>query len=334
MTESASARPIDVAVCSDLDELDIRPHLDRIAAEGHTVRFLTGWDRDAILAEAGDADALMLGYGTVDAAVIDALPRLGMIALASMGFDNVDLAAAERRGVAVSNIVGAATEEVATHALALTLDAVRGISSYDRSVRDGGWDLESIPVQPRLSGRTLGVVGLGRIGVAYLERARPLFGRLVGHDPFLPDDRVRQLGIEPATLDGLLRTADVVSLHLPLTEQTHGLIGAEALAAMKEDAVLVNVSRGALIDSTALRDALDRGRLRAAALDVLDEEPPGAGHPLVGHPRVTVTPHAGFRSAEALEDYVRLQADNILAWAGTGAALTPVPALTPFPALG
>ncbi|CAM5387442.1 C-terminal binding protein [Leifsonia shinshuensis] len=327
MTESASARPIVVAVCSDLDELDIRPHLDRIAAEGHTVRFLTGWDRDAILAEAGDADALMLGYGVVDADVIDALPRLGMIALASMGFDNVDLAAAGRRGVAVSNIVGAATEEVATHALALTLDAVRGISAYDRSVRAGGWDLESVPVQPRLSGRTLGVVGLGRIGVAYLERARPLFGRIVGHDPFLPDDRVRSLGIEPATLDELLRVADVVSLHLPLTEQTHGLIGAQALAAMKEEAVLVNVSRGALIDSTALRDALDRGRLRAAALDVLDEEPPGAGHPLLGHPRVTLTPHAGFRSAEALEDYVRLQADNILAWARTGAALTPVPAL-------
>ncbi|MDN4613839.1 C-terminal binding protein [Leifsonia sp. F6_8S_P_1B] len=330
MTHDASSRPVNVAVCADLDALDVRPQLDRLTAEGHAVTVLRGFDKRAIIAEAAEADALMLGYGDVDEEVLEALPRLRMVALASMGFDNVDVVAAARRGVAVSHIVGAATEEVATHALALALDALRGISAYDRSVRAGVWDLEVVPVQPRISGLTLGVVGMGRIGAALAERARPLFGRIVGHDPFLPDDRIRRQGVEPAGLEEVLRSADVVSLHLPLTEQTAGLIDADALATMRQEAVLVNVSRGGLIDTGALRAALDAGRLRGAALDVLDTEPPGAGHPLIGHPRAIVTPHAGFRSAAALDDYVRLQAENVLAWARTGIPLTPVP----VPALG
>jgi len=312
-----------VAFCADLVELGADSALERLRVAGLQVDLLPGGDGATIAAHARDADALMLGYGVVDEPVLAALPRLRFIALASMGSDNVDVEAARRRGVAVSNVLGAATEEVATHALALALDALRGISTYRSAVASGRWALDAAPMPRRLSELTLGVVGLGRIGLAFAERAKPLLGRIIGFDPMPRPEAVEGL-LELRELQEVLATADVLSLHLPLLPQTERLIDARALAAMPRDAVLVNVSRGGLIDSAAVRAALDEGHLAAVALDVLDEEPPAPGHPLVGHPRAIITPHAGFLSERALRDYVELQVDNVLAWARTGSPLTPV----------
>jgi phosphoglycerate dehydrogenase-like enzyme len=326
LTTETLPRPLHIAVCGDLTDLNVQSAFGSLEAAGHRVTLLSAGDKDTVISEAGDADALMLGYGEVDDEVLEALPRLRMIALASMGFDNVDLESAARRGISVSHIVGAATEEVATHALALALDALRRTSAYDRAVRAGTWNLESAPIPPRISQLTLGVVGLGRIGMALVERARPLFGTILGFDPFLPDDRIRKLGVQPATFDEVLANAEVLSLHLPLTDETADLLNAETFARMKRGATLVNVSRGGLINSADLREALDNGTIGAAALDVLDVEPPPADHPLLGHPLVTLTPHSAFLSDAALADYVRLQAENVLTWARTGTPLTPVPA--------
>ncbi|WP_413317176.1 C-terminal binding protein [Agrococcus sp. 1P02AA] len=309
-----------VAVCRDLDELDIEAGVRILEAAGCRVVRLSADDPDTIAGEAAEAEALLIGYTRVDAALLDRLPRLGVIATASMGFDMVDIDAATDRGIWVANVLGAATEEVATHALGLALASVRGIVAHSAAVRAGGWDLDAAPTPSRLSQQTLGLVGLGRIGLALAERASATFGRIVGFDPFASETP----GIERMSADAVLAAADVLSLHLPLTSETAGYLNADRIALMPRGATVVNVSRGGLVDADALVAALDSGHLAGAALDVLETEPPAAGHPLVTHPKVIITPHTAFLSDAAMADYVRLQAENVLAWLRAGRPSTPV----------
>ncbi len=309
-----------VAVCRDLDELDIEAGVRMLEAAGcHVVR-LSADDADTIAREASDAEALLIGYARVDAPLLERLPRLGVIATASMGFDMVDVDAATARGIWVANVLGAATEEVATHALGLALASTRGIVTHATAVRAGGWDLGAAPTPRRLSQQTLGLVGLGRIGLALAGRASATFGRVVGYDPYAAETP----GIERMSADDVLAAADVLSLHLPLTDETAGYLNAERIARMPRGATVVNVSRGGLIDAAALVTALDSGHLAGAALDVLETEPPAADDPLVTHPKVIVTPHSAFLSDASIADYVRLQAENALAWLASGQPATPV----------
>jgi phosphoglycerate dehydrogenase-like enzyme len=322
-TEPVSAKPVAgrvVAVCRDLDDLDIAAGVRMLEAAGCRVVRLSADDPETIAREAAEAEALLIGYTRIDAALLDRLPRLGVIATASMGFDMVDVEAASARGIWVANVLGAATEEVATHALALALASSRGIVAHADAVRGGGWDLDAAPMPRRLSQQTLGLVGLGRIGLALADRASATFGRVVGADPYAGETP----GIERMSADEVLATADVLSLHLPLTDETAGWLGAERIARMPRGATVVNVSRGGLIDSAALIAALDAGHLAGAALDVLGTEPPAADDPLVAHPQVIVTPHSAFLSDASMADYVRLQAENALAWLRTGRPATPV----------
>ncbi|WP_347754795.1 NAD(P)-dependent oxidoreductase [Agrococcus sp. ProA11] len=324
-TEAAAAGSRVVAVCRDLDELDIEAGVRMLEAAGCTVLRLSADDPDTIAREAADAEALLLGYARVDADLLARLPRLGLIANASMGVDMVDVDAATARGVWVANVLGAATEEVATHALALALAASRRLIPYVDSVRSGGWDLEAAPMPRRASEQTLGLLGLGRIGLALAERASATFGRVVGYDPYAGETP----GVERMSADEVLAAADVLSLHLPLMPETAGYLNAHRIALLPPGATVVNVSRGGLIDEPALLDALERGHLAAAALDVLATEPPAADDALVAHPRVLVTPHAAFRSDASMADYVRLQAENVLAWLRTDRPVSPVNAPLP-----
>ncbi|GAA1422846.1 C-terminal binding protein [Agrococcus citreus] len=309
-----------VAVARDLDELDIETGVRMLEAAGCRVVRLSADDPDTVAREAADVDVLLIGYARIDAELLDRLPRLGMIATASMGFDMVDVEAATARGVWVANVLGGATEEVATHAFGLALASARGIVDHAVAVRAGGWDLGAAPTPRRLSQQTLGLVGLGRIGLALAERASATFGRVVGFDSYAGDTP----GIERMTADEVLAAADVLSLHLPLTDETAGYLNAGRIARMPRGATVVNVSRGGLIDATALIEALDAGHLAGAALDVLETEPPAADDPLVTHPKVIVTPHSAFLSDASMADYVRLQAENALAWLATGRPATPV----------
>lgn len=313
-----------MAVCRDLDELDIEAGVRMLEAARCRVVRLSDDDPDTIAREAADAEALLVGYARIDAALLDRLPRLGAIATASMGVDMVDVDAATARGIWVSNVLGAATEEVATHALALALASARGIVAHASDVRAGGWGLGAAPVPRRLSELTLGLVGLGRIGLALADRASATFGRVVGCDPYTGETP----GIERMSADDVLAAADVLSLHLPLTDETVGYLDADRIARMPRGATIVNVSRGGLIDTAALVAALDSGHLAGAALDVLETEPPVADDPLLTHPKVIVTPHAAFLSDASMADYVRLQAENALAFLGTGRPATPVNAPT------
>lgn len=318
-----------IAVYTDADDTDITPGVALLEAAGFDVRVLNTRDAQEIIVGAAGATVLLPGYAAITREVIEALPELKLIALMSMGFDYVDIDAATERGVWVTNVPGAATEEVATHALALTLHAVRQLDYYLASAKPGTWNDRAPVAPPRMSELTLGVVGLGKIGREYIRVAGPLFGRVVGYDPMLPDtDAVRAdleaLGVTRGTLDEVQAQANVLSLHLPLLPSTENMIDAEFMAGMPAGSVIVNVSRGGLIDSAALAASLDAGHLAAAALDVLEEEPPAASHPLVGRGDVVLTPHIAYFSARTEIEYVRIQAQNAISLAETGAPDSPV----------
>jgi D-3-phosphoglycerate dehydrogenase len=305
-----------LAVYTDVVEVDPAPGIRLLEEGGFAVRVVGSADPAVIAREARDAAALLIGYSRVDGALLDALPGLGLVATQSVGFDMVDVDAARERGVWVSNVPAAATEEVAVHALAMALSLLRGLPFLDRAVRDGRWQADELPLR-RPSDTTLGILGLGRIGRRLAGLARGTFGRVVGHDPVLGADAWPE-GVERADLGAVLREADVVSLHLPLSADTERLIDAPALARMRPGAHIVNVSRGALIDDAALLDALDSGHLGGAALDVLEREPPDPADPLLRHPRVLVTPHAAYYSDRAAVAYVEDQARNAVAWLRDG----------------
>jgi D-3-phosphoglycerate dehydrogenase len=205
------------------------------------------------------------------------------------------------------------TEEVADHALCLLLACARGLAPLGAALRAGAWDYGAAarPLH-RLGGRTLGVVGLGRIGRRLAAKARALELRVLGTDPAVGPAAAAAAGIDWRPLPDLLAESDFVSLHAPLVPATEGLIGRAELARLRPGAYLINVARGGLVDEAALLEALDGRRLAGAGLDVLAVEPAPAGHPLVGHPRVVMTPHSAWYSEEAMRDLQRLLAEDVL----------------------
>jgi len=302
---AATTRPL--AVYADIVDLDPTPGVRRLQEAGFDVRILDTADPDAIVAGARDASALLIGYAPVTASMLADLPGLQVIATQSVGVDTVDLDACRARGVTVRNVPGAATEEVAAHALAMSLALMRGLPFLDRAVSDGRWDGTDEPLL-RPSELTVGVLGLGRIGAAYARMVRPLVARVVGYDPVAEAPH----GVEQRTLDEVLEASDLLSLHLPSTDETRGMLDAGRLARLRRGALLVNVSRGDLVVPEDLIAALDAGQVGAAALDVLSQEPPAAGDALVGHPRTLVTPHVAYLSAASARDYVLHQAEAVV----------------------
>ncbi|MFB6628322.1 C-terminal binding protein [Streptomyces sp. NPDC056362] len=319
-----------VAVFTDTDDLDPRPGARLLADAGFEVRVAGSRDPDVLASAAADAVALIVGYARVDAALLDRLPRLRIIATMSAGHDMVDTEAARRRGLWVTHLPDAATEDVAVHALAAALSLVRHLPRADAVVRGGGWSAEfvtqedGLPMPRRASELTLGLVGLGRIARTFAGLAAPVFGRVAAHDPHA-DPAHWPAGVERyETLDALAAASDVLSLHLPLTPATHGLVDARLLHRMPPGGFLVNVARGELVDPEALLEAVDTGRLAGAALDVLPVEPPPPGDPLRLHPRIRLSPHSAYLSDASRRAYVCEPAANVIAWHRTGRPLTPV----------
>jgi len=242
----------------------------------------------------GEVQAILTrGRGRIPEALMARCPRLQVVARAGAGLDNVDTAAAARRGLPVVFAPGANTDTVAEHTLALILDLSRGISRSARSVRAGRWEERAHYRGEELAGRTLGIVGFGSIGqrVARLAEAFGMRVLVAEHTERPEAASVAAAGPERIALHSLLAMADVVTLHLPATPATRGLIGAAELACMQPSALLVNTARGALIDGAALREALAAGRLGGFAADVLDGEPPAADDPLLARDDVVLTPH-------------------------------------------
>jgi D-3-phosphoglycerate dehydrogenase / 2-oxoglutarate reductase len=228
----------------------------------------------------------------VGAELFAQLPALRVVATATVGFDHIDIDAAEEHGVAVVSVPDYCTQEVADHALALLLGLVRGVVALDRDVRRGGWDAKAAGPLRTVAELRIGIVGLGRIGGAVATRLLALGAEVWVHD-VLPAARN---GVRFVELEELLAECDAVTLHVPLTQETRGLIGRAQIASMKRDAVLVNTSRGAVVDVMAVLEALRAGRLGGAALDVLPQEPPMVA-PLA--PNLVLTPHAAYYSEAA-----------------------------------
>jgi len=272
---------------------------DRLAETGMTV---LQQQADVILDDTGalgSVDAWIVRSRTsVDAASLAAAaPRLRVVGRAGVGVDNIDLEAARRAKVVVVAALEAPTVAVAEHTLALMLALARQIPAGDAALRRGEWPKARLE-GTELHGKTLGLVGIGRIGRAVAERAAALGMAVIAYDPYLAKETIQASGAEPAELNALLATSDYVSLHLPLTDETRLSFGAEAMAQMKPGARLVCAARGGLIDEAALLTALDDQRLAGAALDVFEQEPPGE-NPLLQHPGVVATPHLGGQTAEA-----------------------------------
>jgi D-3-phosphoglycerate dehydrogenase len=256
----------------------------------------------AILAGAvAEADAVITQFAPVNADVVAAMGRARAIVRYGIGVDNVDLAAARARGIPVCNVPDYCIDEVADHTLAFILGLTRQVAPQSRLVHEGGWKLVAPPAEFRtLAAMTCGVVGFGRIGRGVVRRLVACGGRVLVSDPVATREAVAAVGAEAVPLDELLAVSDLVTLHCPSLPETRGLIGAATLAAAKPGLLVVNLSRGDLVDPDALVAALDAGRVAGAALDVFSPEPIPAGHPILGRPNVLLAPHVASVSAAAV----------------------------------
>jgi phosphoglycerate dehydrogenase-like enzyme len=283
----------------------------RLRAAGYAVRLApdgAGRPPARLIELLDGAAGAIVSTDRFDARVLAAAPHLRVIARVGVGTDSIDLEAAARHGVAVCTTPGANTATTADHTLALMLAALRRVPEHDRAVRAGGWERTGPALAGELEGATVGLVGYGAIGRAVRRRLGGFGVRVLVCDPWLGDAP----DVERVELDALLRSSDVVSLHAPLTADTRGLLDRRRLAFMPAHAVLVNTARGGLVDEDALADALERGALRAAALDVLAVEPPHTTR-LLALPNVVLTPHVAGLSERSVREMTRRATDAVLA---------------------
>ena len=258
---------------------------------------------DDLAAHAVGADGILVCFAQVDDRVIEAAAGCKVIARYGIGVDNVDVAAATRHGIQVTNVPDYCLDEVADHAMALLLASARGVVTAARSVREGEWTVPQEGIH-RIAGRRLALIGVGRIGRRVADRARAFGYEVVVYDPYVEGGA--------ASVEGAVSGADAVSLHAPLTDDTHHIVDDALLDAMERAPVLVNTSRGGLVDLDAVTRALDDGRLSGVALDVTEPEPLPADHPLRTHPRAIVTPHMSFYSAEAQAELQRRAVEEVV----------------------
>ncbi len=274
--------------------------LDHLRHAGLRVDLRTGLAGEELKQAMRQADGMIVRSQTqVTAALLEEPGQLKAIARAGVGVDNIDLLAATRRGIVVMNTPSGNTLSTCEHTLALLFALARHIPSAVSSLKQGAWQRQKF-VGAQLAGKTLGIIGLGRIGREVAKRALALGMRVIGFDPMLPPERVKQLDIEPA-MDAaqVLADCDVLTVHTPLTEQTRGLIGRRELALMRPGSWVINCARGGIIDEAALVEALEQGHVGGAALDVFEQEPLPADHPLLKRPNVLCTPHLGASTHEA-----------------------------------
>ena len=305
-----------VLIDYDPDLFDITPATRagmeaRLAEVDATLTIQRCQTEDEALSLAADADLVSVqsGLTVLNARTIPQLRRCRGIIRMGIGYDSVDVAAATEAGIPVSNVVNWCSDEVAEHAIALLFACARRLTPVRRRFDEEGWGRgAAVPIR-RMRGKTLGIVGLGRIGRAVAGRMAGFGLDLLAYDPYLDADAMTGLGVRKTDLDELLRSADFVTVHTPLTNETRGLLGAREFALMKEGVYVVNTSRGPVLDESALIEALRSGKVWGAGLDVMECEPLPADSPLRQMENVTLTPHIGSYSLEAVETLYRLGAD-------------------------
>jgi D-3-phosphoglycerate dehydrogenase len=299
-----------LVVITDCDHGTIAPEEAVLRAAGVEYRLHQAKSEEEVIAVAREADAIILQYVPITGRVLDALPRCRVAVRYGVGVDTIDLAAATERGVIVANVPDYCMDEVSDHALAMGLALWRGVVLYDRAIRGGTWSAAMKTPMARLRGKVAGVVGLGRIGSCFAAKAAGIGMSVIGCDPYLAD---LPAGVRKVSFEALLREADLISLHLPLSAETKHLINDAALRLVKPTALLVNTARGGLVDTAALVQALQEGRIGGAALDTLEREPIPADSPLLGFPNVILAPHAGWYSDQSVQDLKRKTAEAAVA---------------------
>ena len=257
------------------------------------------------------ADAVLNCYAKMTARVIEKLDRCKIIARYGIGVDNVDLAAASKARILVTNVPDYCIDEVSDHALALLLALARRITVADGAVKAGTWDVVAHAGIRRLRGQTVGLIGFGKIAIALASKVQPLGMKVLVYDPYIEPALIARLGVQAVSMDKLLAEADAISIHVPLSSETRNLIGSGELARMKSTAFLINTSRGGIVDEQALATALKEARLGGAALDVLTVEPPPPDHPLRQAPNVILTPHLAFYSRESVIELQTKAAEEV-----------------------
>lgn len=272
---------------------------------------------DEVIAASAGCQGLLVQYAPVNARVFAARPEIRIVSRYGAGFDTINTADAKQYGVWVANSPDYGVGEVATHALAMTLALVRHIAFYDRDVKAGKWHFTTAGRMQRVSDMTVGILGLGRIGKRMAHISRNSFKRVIACDPYIIDGDFPAY-VERVTKEELFEQSDAISLHVPLSDETRGMIDSALLKRMKPTSVLVNTARGAIVNIDDLVEALDAGRLDGAALDVLPVEPPDIDARIVQHPRVLLTPHAAFYSVVAEKELRRKAAQNLVDWANKG----------------
>jgi phosphoglycerate dehydrogenase-like enzyme len=311
------------ALITDRDFPDIALERTLFAEAGAELVEAQCRTEDAVIEAARDCDALLVQYAPIGDKVLAALPRVGLVSRYGAGYDTIDTAACARHGVWVANSPDYGVGEVATHALAMALALLRHLAIYDRDVKAGRWSYLSPGTIRRASDLTVGILGLGRIGKRFAHLARNCFARVIACDPYIIDGDFPAY-VQRVGLEALFEQADLVSLHVPLTDETRGMVGTRLLGLMRRGSMIVNTARGAVVEIDALTARLNDGTLDGAALDVLPVEPVSGEHPLARHPRTLLTPHAAFYSTAAEVELRRKAALNIVQWWKTGRPMYPV----------
>ena len=284
-----------------------------LEAGGASVVVAPDGEEETLTALARDADAIMTCFAQVTENVVRAAERCVVIGRFGVGVDNIAVATATELGIAVTYVPDYCVDEVSDHVMALLHAWNRKIVLFDRSVKDQGWGSQPLTMRMmRLRGKTLGIVGFGRIGRAVAVKAKAFGLNILAADPVTPAETVTSFGAELVTLDILLQESDFVSLHAPLTPETRNMIGREQLAAMKEEAFLINAARGPLIDEEALFEALSKRQIAGAGLDVMVDNVPANDHPLLGLDNIIITPHVAFFSQESTLELEQRAAEAVV----------------------
>jgi D-3-phosphoglycerate dehydrogenase len=285
-----------------------RAVLSRVGAE---LRRASEPTPEGIVAAAREADAVLVTYAKINADMIGEMKKCKIISRFGIGVDNVDIEAATRQGIVVTKVPDYCIDEVSDHAMALLLSLVRKIPSSSARTHAGRWDMPAVVPIRRLRGTVLGLVGFGRIPQLVAPKAKAFGMRVMTYDPYVPLNVMEQAGVGRLEFAELVKISDYISIHSPLLPETHHLFSDEVFRQMKPGALLVNTSRGPVVDEAALARALDAKQIAGAALDVMEQEPP-VNSPLFGRDNVILTPHTSFYSVESLEDLQTKAAEEVV----------------------
>lgn len=298
-----------------LPDADFHQERQLLAAHGIACALCACKTDAEVVDAAADAEAIGVNYYRVTEALLTMLPKLKLVVRYGIGYDVVDVEACTRHGVMLCNLPSFCVPDVATHALGMALDLCRKISVFNAHVRLGEWDVGyGYPVH-RLGSLTIGLLGFGNIAREFRRLIGPFGAKVIAYDPYLPQQKFDEAGVESVTLDALFQRADLISLHVPSTPETHHIINRENIEKMKDGVMLVNTSRGPLVDTDALVEGMRRGKVLAAALDVVENEPiRDARHPMFENENLIVTPHTSYNSVESSDDQHTQVAETVIAY--------------------